>query len=312
MGVEEQKEVFRALTESKVFRNFAHDFTVSTGLPLSLTPAESWHLAYQGQSQQSPFCQMLAQQSHACAACLRTQQRIADATSKAARTTECVHGLTETAVPVRAGELLFGFIRTGQVFRRPPTRQAFARVLKQLADWNVTLDTGKLRRAFFATRVVSPAQYRAHVGLLHFLAEHLSLLSNRIRLQRTHTENPIVSQAKQFMEQNYAQPLTLHIVAEAVNTSACHFCKVFKRVTGINLTVYLSRLRVEKAKNLMLNPHYRISEVAFAAGYGSLTHFNRVFKRATGLQPKEYRLQLARELNGNKKARRPGLPDQRQ
>jgi AraC-like DNA-binding protein len=64
---------------------------------------------------------------------------------------------------------------------------------------------------------------------------------------------------------------------------------VFKKATGINFTDYVSRVRIEKAKNLALNPNLRISEIAFEVGFQSLTHFNRVFKRITGVSPTSYR-----------------------
>jgi len=86
--------------------------------------------------------------------------------------------------------------------------------------------------------------------------------------------------------------MTLSQVAKAVNTSSFYFCKMFRKVTGINFTDYLSRLRIERAKNLLLNPNLRISEIAFEVGFQSLTHFNRVFKRILGQSPTDYRLQL--------------------
>ena len=59
--------------------------------------------------------------------------------------------------------------------------------------------------------------------------------------------------------------------------------------TGINFTEYVSRLRTEKAKNLLLNPNLRVSEIAYEVGFQSLTHFNRVFKKVVGESPTEYR-----------------------
>jgi AraC-like DNA-binding protein len=67
---------------------------------------------------------------------------------------------------------------------------------------------------------------------------------------------------------------------------------MFRKVTGINFTDYLARLRIERAKNLLLNPNLRISEIAYEVGFQSLTHFNRVFKKIVGQPPTEYRLQL--------------------
>jgi AraC-like DNA-binding protein len=77
-----------------------------------------------------------------------------------------------------------------------------------------------------------------------------------------------------------------------VNTSSFYFCKLFKKATGLNFTDYVSRVRIEKAKNLLLNPNLRISEIAFEVGFQSLTHFNRVFKKIIGQSPTQYRGQV--------------------
>jgi AraC-like DNA-binding protein len=54
----------------------------------------------------------------------------------------------------------------------------------------------------------------------------------------------------------------------------------------------LARVRVEKVKNLLLNPHKRVSEAAYEAGFQSLSQFNRVFRRIAGLSPTVYRERL--------------------
>ena len=81
-------------------------------------------------------------------------------------------------------------------------------------------------------------------------------------------------------------------VAKAVNMSPYYFCKVFKKATGLTFVEYLSRVRIEKVKNLLLNPHTRVSEAAFEAGFQSLSQFNRVFRRVAGEAPSDYRERL--------------------
>ena len=294
-----RKEVLRALAESSVYRGFAKNFSRTTGLPVSLTPVESWQLAHHGQPRESPFCALLAQHSPACAACLQTQQKVATRAAQSARTVECIHGLSETAVPVRAGEHLLGFVRTGQVFRQTPTRKGFERVLKRLARWDVTLDTAKLRAAYFATRVMAPAHYQSSVGLLNFLARHLAILSNHILLGQVRDDIPMIGGAKKFIEANSGEKITLQQVAKSVHVSKFYLSKKFKQATGINFSRYVSHLRIEKAKNLLLNPYYRISEICYAVGFSSLTHFNRVFVRITGLSPSTYRDRLDTGQNGH-------------
>jgi AraC-like DNA-binding protein len=103
---------------------------------------------------------------------------------------------------------------------------------------------------------------------------------------------PVIIRAKEYIRQNQAEELSLGMVAKAVNTSTFYFCKLFKKATGLNFTDYVSRVRIEKAKNLLLNPHLRVSEIAYEVGFQSLTHFNRVFKKIIGQSPTVYRSQL--------------------
>jgi len=67
---------------------------------------------------------------------------------------------------------------------------------------------------------------------------------------------------------------------------------MFKKVVVINFTEYVARVRIEKSKNLLLNPSFRVSEIAFAVGFQSLTQLNRMFKKFFGQSPTDYRAQL--------------------
>jgi AraC-like DNA-binding protein len=74
-----------------------------------------------------------------------------------------------------------------------------------------------------------------------------------------------------------------------MHVSTFYFCKIFKKATGLTFTEYLGRVRIEKAKTLLLNPHLRISEIAYDVGFQSLTHFNRIFRKTTGEAPTTFR-----------------------
>jgi AraC-like DNA-binding protein len=60
-------------------------------------------------------------------------------------------------------------------------------------------------------------------------------------------------------------------------------------VTGVNFVDYVARMRIEKACDLLQDRHVRISEIAFAVGFQSLSQFNRVFKKLSGRSPSAYR-----------------------
>jgi AraC-like DNA-binding protein len=87
-----------------------------------------------------------------------------------------------------------------------------------------------------------------------------------------------------------------------MHVSTFYFCKMFKKATGVTFTDYLARVRVEKAKNLLLNPHLRVSEIAYTVGFQSLTHFNRLFRKLTGESPTSFRDNVATR-NGTSRAK---------
>ena len=67
-------------------------------------------------------------------------------------------------------------------------------------------------------------------------------------------EPPAVSKARAFIAEHLGEPLSLTQVARAANMSAFYFCKIFKGATGLTFTDYVARARVEKTKQLLLNP----------------------------------------------------------
>ena len=292
MEHEANKRFIEALTRSQIYQDYERAFSKTTGLPLTLRPVESWHMVQRGKKAENPFCALMAENNRACAACLETQQKIAEAAGVGPRTVKCFAGLCDTGVPVSIGDELLGFLQTGQIFLKKPTRAQFARAAKQLVDWGWKVDLRRLEEAYFQTRVISPKQYESVVRLLTIFAQHLSLVSNQLLVRNANAEPPAITRAKQFIKEHQADEISLGDVAKAVNTSTFYFCKMFKKTTGLNFTDYLSRVRVEKARNLLLNPNLRISEIAFAAGFQSLSHFNRVFRRIAGESPTRYREKL--------------------
>ncbi len=286
------RSLIEALGGSKVFQEYERAFAEATGMPVALRPVETWQLPHHGKRREGPFCALVSEKSRACASCLQVQERLSEAAVREPRTLGCPNGLCDTAVPVRLGDRLIGFLQTGQVFRQKPTQKQFERAAKQVFEWGVEVELEKLRQAYFSTLVVPRKRHDSVVKLLSIFAQHLAMLSNQVIVQHENAEPPVITRAKEYIHEHQTENLRLSHVAKAVNTSTFYFCKVFKKVTGINFTDYLSRVRIEKSKNLLLNPNLRVSEIAFEVGFQSLTHFNRVFKRVLGQSPTEYRDQL--------------------
>jgi AraC-like DNA-binding protein/ligand-binding sensor protein len=288
----DNREFLLAIIASKVFKDFQSAFTNVTGLPMALQPVESFQLSCHEQQKEGPFCALMAQGNRTCGACLQSQSQVAKGGREGAQTSVCYAGLCEIVVPLRVGNRLFGFLRTGQVFKQKPTERQFQRTVKLLASWGVNLELNALRDAYFETRVVSTEQLAAAVKLLGIFAEHLALLGNQLLIERNNAEPPMIARAKEFIRQHHRNTLTLPQVAKFANTSTYNFCRLFKRATRLTFIQFLCRVRVESCTKFLLNPQLRISEIAFEAGFQSLTHFNRMFQKITGQTPTEYRHKL--------------------
>ena len=273
------------LQDSQLFRDYRSAFQTATGLPLVLRVAGAFDAPLAGSKQINPFCALMAGRSRSCAACLQLQERVEREAIAESKTLQCFAGLSESVVPIRLGDTIVAYLQTGQVMFRPPTRARFRSALRQLEEWMVEADAVALEKAYFRTRVLARPHYDATVRLLASFAQHLSLLSNELMIKEAAAEPPAVAKGRAYIAEHLGEPISLTQVAAAANTSAFYFCKIFKHAVGLTFTDYLARTRVEKTKQLLLNPNVRVSEAAYAAGFQSLSQFNRVFRRVTGESP---------------------------
>jgi AraC-like DNA-binding protein/ligand-binding sensor protein len=286
------KQLIQTLIRSRLFRDYEKVFAKATGLPLALRPLEYWQLEHHQKTNENPFCALLAKRPATLGVCLQSHAEIVQHTGSAPCTETCPFGLTETSVPVRLGEKTIGFLRIGQVLRRSAIQSDRKRAAAQLAACNEKF-SGDLRKAWEMTPVIPKDKYAAMVRLLTFFAEQLSALVNQIVLETQNAEPLLVRKAREYIAQHKSEPLTLSAVAQASGASVFHFCKIFKKSTGLKFTDYVARLRLEDAKAQLLNPSRRISEVAYDVGFQSLTQFNRMFKRVFGESPSEFRAHLS-------------------
>lgn len=102
---------------------------------------------------------------------------------------------------------------------------------------------------------------------------------------------PSVQQALALMEARYAQPLSLHELAEELQLSPGYLSLRIKQQTGLNFSEYLMQIRLRRAQQLLRETDIRIVQVAAMVGYTDQFYFSRLFKRATGMTPSEYRRQ---------------------
>ncbi|GAB2716169.1 response regulator [Paenibacillus thermoaerophilus] len=100
--------------------------------------------------------------------------------------------------------------------------------------------------------------------------------------------------AKHFIEDHYDKDISLEQVADAIKLSPHYLSKMFKESCGMNFIDYLTRIRIDRAKELMMDPEVPFKEVCARVGYRDPNYFSRVFRKATGYPPTDYRLRFGR------------------
>jgi AraC-like DNA-binding protein len=245
------------LAESELFQHYHHAFHTLTGLPLGLETVT------EGAEFDLPT------------------------------TLTGVAGVVETRVPVKIGKSVLAALRTGGVRLQPATADHFAPVAKALLDGDRS--AAEIRGAqvhFEHVPIMDPTRYEAAIAILTSFSLQLGETAHRLLFAHATHEPEPVRNAKNFIHRHLGEQMSLEAVATAVNVSPFHFCKLFKRATGLTFTDFVNRARVEKAKRMLMRPSARITEIAYDVGFQSLSHFNRSFRRIADESPSEFRTRM--------------------
>ncbi|MFD0680398.1 MULTISPECIES: response regulator transcription factor [unclassified Paenibacillus] len=123
----------------------------------------------------------------------------------------------------------------------------------------------------------------------------LELLFQDLRIKRKGKLRDPVEEAKHYIEDHLAEEVSLEEVADRIGLNASYFSQLFKQSTQETFVQYRTRRRIEKAKKLLAQPHYRITDISGEVGYADHPHFTKTFKKYTGLLPSEFRNKLGIE-----------------
>ena len=131
--------------------------------------------------------------------------------------------------------------------------------------------------------------YSATIKWLQGMIKMSSTAEFENATSRNRAEPVAIWKARKYIDEHSREELSLTRVAKAVNMNANYLSENFKQVTGIKFVDYVAHARFKNACDLLRKSNLRISEIAFAAGFQSLSQFNRVFKRFSGKSPTQYR-----------------------
>lgn len=120
--------------------------------------------------------------------------------------------------------------------------------------------------------------------------EMFSIIEETIKQHKENYQNNIIARAREYIRKNYNdKDISLEDVASYTGLSAGYFSRLFKNVTRKNFIDYLTKVRIEKARELLVEKENKIYEISHSVGYKNSKYFSQVFKETVGISPSEYR-----------------------
>lgn len=114
-------------------------------------------------------------------------------------------------------------------------------------------------------------------------------ISEQVRKNQQQGITDIVNKARNYIDENYSEQITLGDVADNVFVSSSYLSRIFKRVTNLNFSEYVNKVRIGEAKRLLIESDLMTYQIGEAVGYSDPHYFSRIFKKITGHSPTYFR-----------------------
>lgn len=198
----------------------------------------------------------------------------------------------QTESPCRAIVIQFSQAFMEQLLRFPelhPLQKLFAKADRGLHFPSPTPDDAGLMEEIL--RQEDSGRFPLLIQLLNRLSARLSVpvASQPYKPLKGSENQQRINKVFQYVQAEFNQGISVKAAAALISLSESAFCKFFKRASGKTFSDYTNDIRIAHACHLLLETDKPISEVAFDAGFESLTYFNRVFRKKKQLRPGEYR-----------------------
>lgn len=123
----------------------------------------------------------------------------------------------------------------------------------------------------------------------------ISMFENRTTEETDEQEEHTILGIVRYMQEYLTEEISLNVLAEEFHLSASYISQLFKNEIGVNFLAYLTNIRMEQAKKLLLSTPLSIAEVSERSGYGDYRVFTKAFKKSEGVTPSQYRRNFLEE-----------------
>ena len=119
----------------------------------------------------------------------------------------------------------------------------------------------------------------------------ISMFERRVSTaaERENREERTIASLTRYLQEHLAEEISLSVLAEEFHLNPQYISQLFKSEIGVNFLAYLTNIRMERAKKLLLTTSLSVAEVSEQSGYGDYRVFTKAFKKSEGITPSQYR-----------------------
>ena len=218
--------------------------------------------------------------------CIESQKKLADKCRGCnAFTGICHAGVFEYVYPIVCNGLSCGFISVSG-YKAPD----FSSYIKSRSQ-KFNIPEEGLLKAY--TKLKGEVPEKSYIDTLMMpLVRMLELLY--IKSDDTEEDSSSVEKIIRYVNRFYMQHITLDVICKEFYLSRSYISHRFKKATGKSFRQYLTDVRINAAKNLLLNSELSVTEIALCVGFCDSNYFSKVFKEYTGSAPRNYNLAVAK------------------
>lgn len=135
--------------------------------------------------------------------------------------------------------------------------------------------------------ILKPVNYEEFGSCIDWLK--ISLYNNEVKEKPVVKKERVITGITKYMQEHLSEDVSLHILSEEFHLNSQYISQLFRNEIGVNFLTYLTNIRMEHAKKLLLSSSLSIAEVSEQSGYGDYRVFTKVFKKSEGITPSQYR-----------------------
>ena len=191
---------------------------------------------------------------------------------------KCRYGLTEVICPLHTLGSPSGYLMMGQTKDESVNDKSLCDILKKLG-----LETSP-DALVSKIPTVSAEKTSSFAKIMTICAEYMTLI-NALPGNKPST----AELTRLYIHENFREKITMRDICLALGRTKSAICPAFKQKYGVTVVDYLTELRIEEAKKLLLETDMTVSEVAEEVGFSDTSYFSKVFLKSAGIPPSSYR-----------------------